>query len=59
VRIATAVEVSRATVARIVGRCGRAGLHVLDLPATSRRYERGAPGALLRPDRERTTVRTA
>jgi len=46
VEIATAVGVSRATVARIVGRCGWARLHVLEVPPSSRRYERGAPGEL-------------
>jgi hypothetical protein len=35
--IARAVSVSRATVARIVGRCGWARRHVLELPPTSRR----------------------
>ena len=50
VEIATAVGVSRATVARIVGRCGWARLHVLELPPSSRRYERGAPGELLHLD---------
>jgi transposase len=42
--IATAVGVSRATVARIVRRCGWARLHVLELPPTSRRYERETTG---------------
>jgi transposase InsO family protein len=48
--IATAVGVSRATVARIVGRCGWARLHVLELPPTSRRYERERPGELVHLD---------
>lgn len=48
--IAAAVGVSRATVARIVHRCGWARLHVLDLPPTSRRYERQRPGELLHLD---------
>lgn len=48
--IATALGVSRATVARIVGRCGWARLHVLELPPTSRRYERQQPGELLHLD---------
>jgi hypothetical protein len=48
--IATAVGVSRATVARIVGRCGWARLHVLELPPTSRRYERAIPGELVHLD---------
>jgi len=38
--IATAVGISRATVARIVARCGWSRLHVLEIPPTSRRYER-------------------
>lgn len=48
--IARAVSVSRATVARIVGRCGWARLHVLELPPTSRRYERAGAGELLHLD---------
>jgi transposase InsO family protein len=48
--IAALVAVSRATVARIVGRCGWARLHVLELPPTSRRYERATPGELLHLD---------
>jgi transposase InsO family protein len=48
--IATAVEISRATVARIVARCGWARLHVLELPPTSRRYERAQPGELVHLD---------
>ena len=48
--IATTVGVSRATVARIVGRCGWARLHVLELPPTSRRYERAQPGELVHLD---------
>jgi transposase InsO family protein len=42
--------IRRATVARIVGRCGWARLHVLELPSTSRRYERAAPGELVHLD---------
>lgn len=48
--IARAVGVSRATVARIVGRLGWARLHVLELPPTSRRYERAVPGELVHLD---------
>jgi transposase InsO family protein len=48
--IAAQVAVSRATVARIVRRCGWARLHVLELPPTSRRYERAQPGELLHLD---------
>lgn len=48
--IAGAVGVSRATVARIVSRCGWSRLHVLEVPPPSRRYERGAPGELLHLD---------
>jgi transposase InsO family protein len=48
--IAAAVGVSRATVARIVARSGWARLHVLEIPPTSRRYERAQPGELLHLD---------
>jgi transposase InsO family protein len=48
--IAVQVAVSRATVARIVRRCGWARLHVLELPPTSRRYERAYPGELVHLD---------
>jgi transposase InsO family protein len=48
--IATAVGVSRATVARIVARCGWSRLHVLEVPPTSRRYERARPGELVHLD---------
>jgi transposase InsO family protein len=48
--IAAAVGVSRATVARIVRRCGWSRLHVLELPPTSRRYERALPGELVHLD---------
>ena len=48
--IASGVGVSRATVARIVRRCGWSRLHVLELPPTSRRYERAAPGELVHLD---------
>ena len=48
--IASVVGVSRATVARIVRRCGWSRLHVLELPPTSRRYERAAPGELVHLD---------
>ena len=50
VEIARTVGVSRATVARIVGRCGGARLHVLELPPTSRRYERAVAGELVHLD---------
>jgi transposase InsO family protein len=48
--IATALGISRATVARIVARCGWSRLHVLELPPTSRRYERPQPGELVHLD---------
>ena len=49
-QIAAAVGVSRATVGRIVARCGWSRLHVLELPPTSRRYERAQPGELVHLD---------
>jgi transposase InsO family protein len=42
--IAARVGISRATVGRIVARCGWSRLHVLEVPPTSRRYE--YPGLL-------------
>jgi transposase InsO family protein len=48
--IAAALQLSRATVARIVARCGWQRLHVLEVPPTSRRYERARPGELLHLD---------
>jgi transposase InsO family protein len=48
--IAATVNISRATVARIVARCGWSHLHVLELPPTSRRYERPRPGELVHLD---------
>jgi transposase len=48
--IAAVVGISRATVARIVARCGWSRLHVLELPPTSRRYERAEPGELVHLD---------
>jgi transposase InsO family protein len=48
--IATTLAISRATVARIVTRCGWSRLHVLELPPTSRRYERERPGELVHLD---------
>ena len=48
--IAEAVGVSRATVARIVARCGWARLHVLEVPPLSRRYQRAQPGELVHLD---------
>jgi transposase InsO family protein len=48
--IATTLGVSRATVARIVGRCGWARLHVFDVPPPARRYERRWPGELVHLD---------
>ena len=47
--IAAAVGVSRATVARIVNRCGWARLRLID-PARVIRYERAHPGALVHLD---------
>jgi transposase len=48
--IAAQVAVSRATVARIVRRCGWARLHVLEVSPASRRYERAQPGELVHLD---------
>jgi transposase InsO family protein len=48
--IAQIVGISRATVARIVARCGWSRLHVIELPPTSRRYERAQPGELVHLD---------
>ena len=48
--IAATLGIGRATVARIVGRCGWSRLHVLELPPTSRRYERAQPGELVHLD---------
>ena len=48
--IAAVVGVSRATVGRIVARCGWSRLHVLEVPPTSRRYERAHPGELVHLD---------
>ena len=48
--IARLVGVSRATVARIVRRCGWSRLHVLEVPPTSRRYERAQVGELVHLD---------
>jgi transposase InsO family protein len=48
--IAVAVGVSRATVGRIVARCGWSRRHLLELPPTSRRYERPRPGELVHLD---------
>lgn len=48
--IARGVGVSRATVARIVRRCGWSRLHVLEVPPTSRRYERAQAGELVHLD---------
>ena len=48
--IARLVGVSRATVARIVQRCGWSRLHVLEVPPTSRRYERAQAGELVHLD---------
>jgi len=48
--IAAALAISRATVGRIVARCGWSRLHVLELPPTSRRYERAHAGELVHLD---------
>ena len=48
--IAAVAGVSRATVGRIVARCGWSRLHVLEVPPTSRRYERARPGELVHLD---------
>jgi transposase InsO family protein len=48
--IAAVVGVSRATVGRIVARCGWSRLHVVEVPPTSRRYERAQAGELVHLD---------
>ena len=48
--IAATLGISRATVGRIVARCGWSRLHVVELPPTSRRYERAEAGELLHLD---------
>src|SRR6185436_15841137 len=48
--IAATLAISRATVGRIVARCGWSRLHVLELPPTSRRYERARAGELVHLD---------
>ena len=48
--IAAVVGISRATVGRIVARCGWSRLHVLEIPPPSRRYERARPGELVHLD---------
>ena len=48
--IAAALGISRATVGRIVAGCGWSHLHVLELPPTSRRYERARAGELVHLD---------
>ena len=48
--IADIAGVSRATVARIVARLGWSRLRILELPPTSRRYERAVAGELIHID---------
>jgi transposase InsO family protein len=48
--IAAMVGTSRATVSRIVARCGWSRLHVVEVPPTSHRYERAQPGELVHLD---------
>jgi transposase InsO family protein len=48
--IAVALGLSRATVARLLARCGWSRLQIVELPPTSRRYEREHPGELLHLD---------
>jgi transposase InsO family protein len=48
--IGAIVGISRATVSRIVARCGWSRLHALEVPPTSRRYERAQPGELVHLD---------
>lgn len=48
--IATRLGLSRATVGRIVARCGWSRLQVVEIPPTSRRYERAQAGELLHLD---------
>jgi len=52
-RIAEVVGRSRATVARVVGRCGLSRLRALEAPVPIRRYERQRPGELLHIDIKR------
>jgi hypothetical protein len=49
-RIAPAVALSRATVGRLLRRCGLARLRQLEPLAPARRYERAQPGELLHVD---------
>lgn len=49
-QIAQALGLSRATVARIVRRCGWSRLGALEAPVLVRRYEHAEPGALLHVD---------
>ena len=49
-QIAAALEISRATVARVVGRCGWSRLGRLSAPPLVQRYEHAAPGDLLHVD---------
>lgn len=48
--IAAQLGISRATVGRIVARCGWSRLQVVEVPPTSRRYERAQAGELLHLD---------
>lgn len=49
-QIAAALEISRATVARVVGRCGWSRLGRLSAPPLVQRYEHPVPGDLLHVD---------
>jgi transposase InsO family protein len=49
-QIATRLQLSRATVARLARRCGLARLSALTPPVAVRRYERAAPGELVHLD---------
>lgn len=48
--IAAQLGISRATVGRIVARCGGSRLRGVEVPPTSRRYERAQSGELLQLD---------
>lgn len=48
--IAATVGLGRATVARIVARGGWSRVHIVEVPPTSRRYERARPGELVHLD---------
>jgi len=55
-QIATALDISRATVARVVGRVGWSRLGRLSAPPLVQRYEHAAPGDLLHVDTKKLGV---